>query len=287
MELLKKLLALLPFLAPAASSHASAHPPGQPSSPRFDVVLLGDDARLRVMAEHGERHSSPGNLVGTPARDSSASEVASAAQHAKHGIIVIDATQGPLPIILEHVQVARQAGIPSLSLLFVNLAMLEGMEDATELTELIEVEVRDVINTYRMDGDGSPVFHDARIEAIPGRHAVGIGFEQAFAWATGSPPRERAVSRSRTGARLGTLVYVLTPGESSATRTFAPGTEVTLWVEGQVARGRVSTGTVAPGSHGELALRLSSPVTAAEGANLILEREGRLVGMGIVARLAD
>ena len=69
MELLKKLLALLPFLAPAASRHASATPTGWASSPRFDVVLLGDDARLRVMAEHGERYSSPGNLVGTPARD--------------------------------------------------------------------------------------------------------------------------------------------------------------------------------------------------------------------------
>lgn len=287
MGFLKKLLAVLPFLAPAASSHASAHPPGQPSSPRFDIVLLGDDARLRVMDEVGERYSSPVHLVGTPARGSAASEVASAAQHAKHGIIVIDATQGPTPIIREHVQIARQVGIPSLSMLFVNVGMLEGNEDATELVELTHLEVIEVINTYGMDGDGSPAFHDARIASAPTLHSAGIGFQPAYEWAAGSPPRERAKARTRTGARLDALVYVLTPQESSATATFAPGTEVELWVDGQLARGTVSSGTLAPGSNGELALRLTSSVTAAERANLILQREGRLVGMGLVVRLGD
>jgi translation elongation factor EF-Tu-like GTPase len=50
-------------------------------------------------------------------------------------VIVVDATQGPLPIIREHIQIARQAGVPSLSLLLVNV-------DQVDDTQLLALESR-------------------------------------------------------------------------------------------------------------------------------------------------
>ncbi|MBZ2188242.1 hypothetical protein K8B33_03990 [Alcanivorax sp. JB21] len=273
MDLVKTFLALVLFAASPVWAN------------QIDVVLLGDDARMSVMEQCRSSCSAHGNVLGAPSRSSSASDVASYAQHAKHAVIVIDATQGPLPITREHIQIARQAGVPSLSMMFVNMRGLEGMRDAGELVELVELEVRELMNAYAMDGDSAMVFHDSRIRVIPSLHTNGVGLQQVLERVSATPPRRLFDVAYLTGTRLDSYVYVLTPEESRLSRSLANGSEVVLWVNGQVARGTVSAGALTPGDNGELVLQLTSAVKATEGSRFLLERDGRVVGMGVVVRV--
>lgn len=273
MDLIKTFLALALVVASPAWAN------------QIDVVLLGDDARLSVMNQCGSSCMAHGNVVGAPSRNSSASDVANYAQHAKHALIVIDATQGPLPITREHIQIARQAGVPSLSMMFVNMPGLEGMKDAGELVELVELEVRELMNAYAMNGDSAMVFHDSRIRVIPDLHTDGVGLRQILERVSATPPRRFFDVAYLTGTRLDSYVYLLTPEESKLSKSLGDGSEVVLWVNGQVARGTVSTGALNPGDNGELVLQLTSAVKAAKGSRFLLKRDGRVVGMGVVVRV--
>src|SRR6187399_2876270 len=64
-------------------------------------------------------------------------------------ILVVAATDGPMPQTREHVLLARQVGVPSI---VVALNKADMVDDA-ELLELVEMEVRDLLNSYKFDGD--------------------------------------------------------------------------------------------------------------------------------------
>src|SRR4051794_11957725 len=68
-------------------------------------------------------------------------------------ILVVSAADGPMPQTREHILLARQVGVPSL-VVFLNKA---DMVDDEELLELVEVEVRDLLNEYEFPGDDIPI----------------------------------------------------------------------------------------------------------------------------------
>lgn len=247
-----------------------------------DIVVLGDDARLVVMAQCSQPCRAGQNTVATAPAGSSASSVASLAQRAKHAVIVVDATQGPLPITREHIQVARQAGVPSLSVLFVKV---EQANDA-ELLELEAMEIRELINTYEMGGDAAPVFYDANLGSVAPMNNV-EGLASVLDALKNTPARAPQPAPMIQGQNLQTFIYLLTPQESVPTLKLHQGIQVTLWVNGQVERGVVtSTAAIYPGDSRELALQLNAPVMAAAGSRFLLEREGHPIAMGVVQSIA-
>jgi elongation factor Tu len=77
-------------------------------------------------------------------------------------IIVVAATDGPMPQTREHILLARQVGVPSL-VVFLNKVDLV---DDPELLELVELEVRELLSKYGYDGDNIPVVSGSALKAL-------------------------------------------------------------------------------------------------------------------------
>ncbi|GIG57547.1 elongation factor Tu-1 [Longispora fulva] len=79
-------------------------------------------------------------------------------------ILVVAATDGPMPQTKEHVLLARQVGVPYI---VVALNKSDAVEDE-ELLELVEMEVRELLSTYEFDGDNLPVVQVSALKALEG-----------------------------------------------------------------------------------------------------------------------
>jgi elongation factor Tu len=79
-------------------------------------------------------------------------------------ILVVAATDGPMPQTKEHVLLARQVGVPSM-VVFLNKC--DAVEDE-ELIELVEMEVRDLLNKYQFPGDDTPIIRGSALGALNG-----------------------------------------------------------------------------------------------------------------------
>ncbi len=79
-------------------------------------------------------------------------------------ILVVDASEGPMPQTKEHVLLARQVGVPAI-VVFLNKVDLV---DDPELLDLVEMEVRDLLSKYEFPGDKTPVVRGASKKALNG-----------------------------------------------------------------------------------------------------------------------
>ena len=79
-------------------------------------------------------------------------------------ILVVAATDGPMPQTREHILLGRQVGIPRI-VVFLNKV---DMVDDDELLELVDMEVRDLLNFYDYDGDNGPVISGSALGALNG-----------------------------------------------------------------------------------------------------------------------
>ncbi|MBD3759153.1 elongation factor Tu [Sphingomonadaceae bacterium G21617-S1] len=80
------------------------------------------------------------------------------------GILVVSATDGPMPQTREHILLARQVGVPQL-VVFMNKVDL--VDDA-EILELVELEIRELLSSYDFDGDNIPVIAGSAKAALDG-----------------------------------------------------------------------------------------------------------------------
>ena len=79
-------------------------------------------------------------------------------------ILVVSAADGPMPQTREHILLARQVGVPYI-VVFLNKA---DMVDDAELLELVELEVRDLLTTYKFPGDKTPIVTGSALKALEG-----------------------------------------------------------------------------------------------------------------------
>jgi len=77
-------------------------------------------------------------------------------------ILVVAATDGPMPQTREHILLARQVGVPRI-VVFMNKV---DMVDDEELLELVEVELRDLLNSYEFPGDEIPIIRGSALKAL-------------------------------------------------------------------------------------------------------------------------
>jgi elongation factor Tu len=78
------------------------------------------------------------------------------------GILVVSAADGPMPQTREHVLLARQVNVPSI-VVFMNKT---DQVDDPELVELVEMELRDLLNEYDFPGDDTPIVKGSALEAL-------------------------------------------------------------------------------------------------------------------------
>lgn len=79
-------------------------------------------------------------------------------------IIVVAGTDGPMPQTREHILLARQVNVPRI-VVFLNKV---DMVDDPELLELVEMEIRELLDFYEFDGDNAPVIHGSALGALNG-----------------------------------------------------------------------------------------------------------------------
>ena len=79
-------------------------------------------------------------------------------------ILVIAATDGPMAQTREHILLARQVGVPKM-VVFLNKC---DMVDDSELLDLVEMEVRELLNSYGFDGDNTPIIRGSALKALEG-----------------------------------------------------------------------------------------------------------------------
>jgi elongation factor Tu len=79
-------------------------------------------------------------------------------------ILVVAATDGPMPQTREHILLARQVGVPAIVVFMNKVDMVEDKE----LLDLVELEVRELLNKYNFPGDDTPIIRGSALKALEG-----------------------------------------------------------------------------------------------------------------------
>ena len=106
-------------------------------------------------------------------------------------ILVVAATDGPMPQTREHILLARQVGVPYI-VVFLNKC--DAVEDP-ELLELVELEVRELLKSYQFPGDDVPVIRGSALGALNGEEK----WEKTISGVDGGGGQERAVAAAGCG----------------------------------------------------------------------------------------
>ena len=182
-------------------------------------------------------------------------------------ILVVAATDGPMPQTREHILLGRQVGIPRI-VVFMNKV---DMVDDAELLELVEMEIRDLLSFYEYDGDNSPVVQGS---------ALG-GLNNDPAWVPKIIELMEAVD-----------AWIEEPVRDVAKPFLMPVEDVfTITGRGTVATGRIETGIANTGDAVEIigmgAEKLTSTITGVEMFRKILDRGEAGDNVGLLLRGID
>ncbi|MCZ8228853.1 MULTISPECIES: elongation factor Tu [Flavobacterium] len=179
-------------------------------------------------------------------------------------ILVVAATDGPMPQTREHILLGRQVGIPRI-VVFMNKV---DMVDDAELLELVEMEIRDLLSFYEYDGDNGPVIQGS---------ALG-GLNNDAAWVPKILELMEAVD-----------AWIEEPERDVAKPFLMPVEDVfSITGRGTVATGRIETGVANTGDPVEIigmgAEKLTSTITGVEMFRKILDRGEAGDNVGILLR---
>jgi len=179
-------------------------------------------------------------------------------------IIVVAATDGPMPQTREHILLGRQVGIPRI-VAFLNKA---DMVDDDELLELVEMEVRDLLSFYDYDGENTPVVLGSALGALNGEQK----------WVDSVLKLMEAVD-----------AYIELPKREVDKDFLMPVEDVfSITGRGTVATGRIETGIANTGDEVDIigmgAEKLKSTVTGIEMFRKILDKGEAGDNAGILLR---
>ena len=140
---------------------------GQAQARKFDEIDAAPEEKARgitistahVEYETADRHYAH---VDCPGHADYVKNMITGAAQMDGGILVIAATDGPMPQTREHILLARQVGVPRL-VVFLNKC---DMVDDEELLELVEMETRELLSSYEFDGDNIPVVKGSALKAL-------------------------------------------------------------------------------------------------------------------------
>ena len=104
------------------------------------------------------------NIVDTPGHADFGGEVERVLSMVDSVLLLVDATDGPMPQTREHILLAKQVGVPKI-VVFLNKA--DQVDDA-ELQELVEMEIRELLDMYDFPGDDTPIIVGSALKALEG-----------------------------------------------------------------------------------------------------------------------
>jgi len=179
-------------------------------------------------------------------------------------ILVVAATDGPMPQTREHILLGRQVGVPRL-VVFMN--KVDSVDDE-ELLELVEMEVRELLSFYKYDGDNAPVIQGSALGALNGEEKWVAKIEELM----------EAVD-----------TYIELPPRDRDKPFLMPVEDVfTITGRGTVATGRIETGVINSGEGVDILgmgdLKLTSTVTGVEMFRKILDRGEAGDNVGLLLR---
>lgn len=119
---------------------------------------------ITISASHVEYETETRHYahVDTPGHADYVKNMITGAAQMDGAILVCSAADGPMPQTREHILLARQVGVPKI-VVFLNK---EDQVDDAELIELVEMEVRELLNEYEYDGDNAPVIVGSALKAL-------------------------------------------------------------------------------------------------------------------------
>jgi elongation factor Tu len=179
-------------------------------------------------------------------------------------ILVVAATDGPMPQTREHILLGRQVGVPRI-VVFMNKV---DMVDDEELLELVEMEIRELLSFYDYDGDNTPVIQGSALGALNGEDK----------WVATVNELMEAVD-----------TYIELPPRDVEKDFLMPVEDVfTITGRGTVATGRIETGVINSGDPVEILgmgdEKLTSTVTGVEMFRKILDRGEAGDNVGLLLR---
>lgn len=182
-------------------------------------------------------------------------------------ILVVAATDGPMPQTREHILLARQVGVPKI-VVFMNKV---DMVDDPELLELVEMEIRELLSFYQFDGANTPIIQGS---------ALG-GLNKDPKWAEKIMELMDAVD-----------AYIPIPTRETEKPFLMPVEDVfTITGRGTVATGKIETGVINTGDEIEIIgmqeEKLKSVITGVEMFRKILDRGEAGDNVGLLLRGID
>ena len=152
-------------LTAAITMHQGAH--GMAEVRSFDSIDNGPEERERgitIQTAHVEYETENRNYahVDCPGHADYIKNMITGAAQMDGGILVVSAADGPMPQTREHVLLARQVNVPSV-VVFMNKV---DQVDDPELLELVEMELRDLLNEYDFPGDDTPIVKGSALNAL-------------------------------------------------------------------------------------------------------------------------
>jgi elongation factor Tu len=160
-------------LTAAITKVLSTRLPGTAFTP-FDQIDKAPEERQRgitISIAHVEYETSKRHYahVDMPGHADYVKNMITGAAQVDGAILVVAATDGPMPQTREHVLLARQVGVPYI---VVALNKADMVEDE-ELLELVEMEVRELLTSYGFPGDDTPIVRVSALKALEGDEAWG------------------------------------------------------------------------------------------------------------------
>jgi elongation factor Tu len=153
------------------------YPELNPSTEAFDQIDKAPEERQRgitISIAHIEYQTESRHYahVDCPGHADYIKNMITGAAQMDGAILVVAATDGPMPQTKEHVLLARQVGVP-----YIVVALNKAdMVDDEEIMELVELEVRELLSAYEFDGDNVPIVRCSALKALEGdpEYAKGI-----------------------------------------------------------------------------------------------------------------
>ena len=190
-------------------------------------------------------------------------------------ILVVAATDGPMPQTREHILLARQVGVPKM-VVFMNKV---DMVDDPELLELVEVELRDLLNLYEFPGDDIPIIQGSALKALEAAASEEAKIDD---------PRLDCVWKLMEAVDS----YIPVPERETSKPFLMPVEDVfSITGRGTVATGRIETGVVNTGDElmmvGLGANKRKTVCTGVEMFRKILDRGEAGDNVGLLLRGVD